>query len=91
MQEVLIGLLLKNGANPNLLNQRGQKPVNLCIENQNSVGIQLLLEDIPFDMQPQTKNNHFVYYLTNIACKGKNQIKFVLDKLSSADQKILRG
>lgn len=72
MQGMLIRLLLENGADPGIANERGQKPVNLCIENENSVGIQLLLEEIPFDIQPQTKNNHFVYYLTNIACKGKN-------------------
>lgn len=72
MQKTLITLLLENGANPNIVNEKNQKPVNLCIDNENSVGIQLLLEDIPFDIQPPTKNNHFVYYLTNIACKGKN-------------------
>ena len=91
MQKVLINLLIKNGADSQILNEKGEKAVNLYIENENSAGIQLLLDQIPFDIQPQTKNNHFLYYLTNIACKGKNQAKFVFDKLSQADQKVLKG
>lgn len=44
MQKVLINLLIKNGADSQILNEKGQKAVNLCIENENSVGIQLLLD-----------------------------------------------
>lgn len=48
MQKTLITLLLENGANANIVNEKNQKPVNLCIDNENCVGIQLLLEEIPF-------------------------------------------
>ena len=41
-------------------------------------------------MSPATKNNHFVYYLTNIACRGKKEVLFVLEKLSQVDEKILK-
>lgn len=43
MQRILIKLLLSSGADESIQNERGQKPVNLCIDNENIVGIQLLL------------------------------------------------
>ncbi len=39
----LIPLLLENGAEPDILNDRGEKPSDLCIRNDNLSGIQLLL------------------------------------------------
>lgn len=70
----LIGLLLEYGADPQIENDRGYKAVNLCIENENIVGIQLLLKTIPFDLQPPTRNNNYVFYLTNIAIMGPAQM-----------------
>ena len=43
MQHRLINLLLKYGADPNVENEKGEKPLKLCIENENIVGIRLLL------------------------------------------------
>lgn len=90
MQGILIKQLLAYGADSEIMTEKQHKPVNYCIENENSIGIQLLMKEIPFDIQPPTKNNHFVYYLTNIACRGKAEVFFVLDKLSQVDPKVLR-
>lgn len=88
MQSSLIKLLLKNGANPEIKNNKGKTPVDLCIDNENLIGIQLLLNEINFE--PQSKNNHFIYYLTNLACRGKDEMKFVYDKLAQVDEKVLK-
>ena len=90
MQEYLIKELLRNGADPEICTEKLQKPVNYCIDNENLIGIQLLLKEIPFDSPSLSKSSHFVYYLTNIACRGKKEVTFVLGKLSKVDDKVLR-
>ena len=54
------------------------------------MGIQLLLTEIPFELHPPTRNNNYVYYLTNISCLGWKEMQFVYDKLVSTDEKLLR-
>lgn len=78
MQEKIIKMLLEHGANPELKNDRDEIPVNLCIENQNLVGIKLLMKSIPFNLQSETKTNNFIYYLTNLTCEGADETRFVL-------------
>ena len=90
MQSSLIKLLLNHGANPEIKNTKLKTPVDLCIDNENLIGIQLLLREINFQSQTQSKNNHFVYYLTNLACRGKDEMKFVYDKLTQVDEKLLK-
>jgi len=41
------------------------------------MGMQLLLREIPFDHQPATRNNNYVYYLTNIGCLGWREMEFI--------------
>lgn len=94
MQKDVITLLLAHGADPAIANQKEQKPVNLCIQNENYVGIQLLLQEVPFhnrlNGQQVNKKNHFVYYLVNLACRGKHQLGFVWRKLQEVDDRVLR-
>ena len=66
MQKRLIQNLLKFGASPEVENERGEKPLRLCIENDNLTGIQLLLNEIPFDLPHRS----YIYYLTKIGCLG---------------------
>ena len=82
-------MLLRYGADPETENDRGDKPLKLCIENENLVGIQLLLRDIPFDMQPG-RISSYIYYLTKIACLGWKEMQFVLQKLQQTDERVLR-
>jgi hypothetical protein len=41
-------------------------------------------------MQPPTRNNNYVYYLTNIACLGWKEMEFVHNILLKTDDKVLR-
>lgn len=77
MQGRLIQLLLKHGADPEVENERGDRALKLCIENENLVGMQLLMREVPFELQPPTRNNSYIYFLTNIACQGWNQMQYV--------------
>ena len=95
MQKEVISLLISYGADPAIANQKDQKPVNLCIENENYFGIELLLQEIPFhnrlNSEPVNKKNHFVYYLVNLACRGKRELNFVWRKLEDVDERVLRN
>lgn len=82
-------MLLEHGCDALINNDRGETAIALCIGNENMVGMRLLLKEIPFDLPP-TRNNHFVYYLANLACLGHEEMDFVLQKLRAADEKILR-
>jgi hypothetical protein len=54
------------------------------------MGMQLLLREIPFDLHPPTRNNNYVYYLTNIACLGWQEMEFTHSVLLRTDERLLR-
>lgn len=90
MQSKLIRLFIDHGANTKIKNQKGKTPVDLCIDNENLIGVQLLLTEIPFQTEGSNKVNKFIHYLTNLACRGKEQMKFVHQKLVQVDERKLK-
>ena len=44
MQYSIITLLKQHGANNYIKNEKNQTPVDLCINNENLIGVQLLLK-----------------------------------------------
>lgn len=48
------------------------------------------MNEIPFELLPPTRNNNYVYYLTNIACLGWKEMEWVYQKLMATEDRVLR-
>jgi hypothetical protein len=56
----------------------------MCIENYNLIGVKILLPD-KIDFELESSNGYSILHcLSNIACKGNEEIVFVQKKLKSA-------
>ena len=81
---------MNKGIDPLAENKKKETPLKMCIENYNLIGVKILLpERIDFELE-SSSGYSIMHCLSNIACKGNEEMNFVQKKFKNASVNELR-